>query len=96
MALDKVTTTVELNIQLLSEDGQASRIIKVDNAAILPAATGRATIEAALEPAFAHVSSDTSSSTVSFFYDDTDYRIPMTRIGTIEWVHTERTVRVFE
>lgn len=94
---DKITETKELNIQLLSADGSASRILKVDNPITFSTLTGRGYVEAALAPAFARSTSDTTvAADTFFFYDDNDETIPLTQIGTIEQVTIEKTVRRYD
>lgn len=93
---DKVTYTEELNVQLLSADGSRSRIIKIDNPVNMSEATGRASVEAAFAPCFGWATSDTTTApSVFFFNDDNDDTFPMTQIGTIERITTEKTVRHF-
>lgn len=94
---DTLTTSVELNVQLLSEDGNASRIIKIANpdTEMLPAEGGRGVVERTLSPILGYAASDAATASSYFFYDDasTYYDTPMTRFGTIEIVAITKSVR---
>ena len=94
---DKVMNSVELNIQLLSADGLASRIIKIDNPKLFDYDEARAVVEAAFSPCWGRSSSDTSTAKdIFFFYDDNDKTVPMTQIGTIEQVSVVKTIRRYD
>lgn len=93
---DKVYYTRELNVQLLSADGSASRIIKIANPTTFPTDGGREIIEKAFAPMLGYATTDTSEApTTYFFFDDNerDYSTPMVKIGEIEQVTVEKTVR---
>lgn len=88
-----ITTTKELVVELYGEkDGDKyGRNIRIPNPIAKNNIT-RAAVETAFAPATsATATSDTNSAKVAFFMDDNDPTVPLTNIGTIEYVETTRT-----
>lgn len=90
---DKISYSRELNIYLSSEDGQATRTLKVNNPRMN---TTLAEVRSALEPAFANTASDATGTDCFFFYDEQaqyGYEQPMTTITGAEITIIEKTIR---
>lgn len=88
-----ITTTRELVVELYGErDGEKyGRNIRIPNPIAVNNIT-RSGVEAAFAAATsATATSDTSSAKVAFFYDDNDPTVPLTNVGSIEFVETTRT-----
>lgn len=88
----KITEENYMNVQLLSADGQATRIIRIDNPTPLPEVGGRDTVVNALAPVLFPTLTGTTD-VIPFFYDDNDESIPMTQIGDIEQISIEKSVK---
>ncbi|MBQ3433952.1 MAG: hypothetical protein IJG24_02775 [Selenomonadaceae bacterium] len=85
-----ITETKELQIELKDSSGDYNRIIRINNPRN---GVTRASVENWVDKyAAPHLTSDTSSARVAFFYDDYNPDAALVSLGTVQIVETRKEV----